>query len=123
MKNLRKIALIFAVIGIAALMVIISIKIDFSSDEIISNENNTEIKPYEIEQLTPEVFSVYALEESRYCNKKYGPVLDRAVKEIGQEYVIESITAVNDYYSQGSVTRKLLVIVSPRNVTTNYDRS
>jgi hypothetical protein len=123
MKNLGKIALIFAAICMAALIVMISIEIDFSSDEIISSENNTEVKPYEIKQLTPEVFSVYALEESKYYPRRYGPVLDRAVKEIGQEYVIESITAVNDYYSQGSVTRKLLVIVSPRNVTTNYDRS
>lgn len=82
---------------------------------------------YRIEKLTPEIIRVVALEEESIDlggrAVGYGPAFAEAIKEIGKNYVVEEITAVNYVRTSsalisvgyGSYTRELLIKVSPRN--------
>jgi hypothetical protein len=79
-----------------------------------------ETKEYSIRQLRPEVFSVFAKEESFiYDDYNYAEALNNAIININPKYKIESTTALTSYYSQGSEARHLLVMVSPRNASVN----
>lgn len=83
-----------------------------------------ETKEYSIRQLRPEVFSVFAKEESFiYDDYNYAEALNNAIININPKYKIESTTALTSYYSQGSEARHLFVIVSLRNASANCNHS
>ena len=70
---------------------------------------------YKIEKLTPEIISVIGLQYDSKVNRDgFGTAFAEAIKEIGKEYEIEDITAINYYVGWGSHTKELLIKVKPR---------
>lgn len=116
MNGMRLWRIALALVVLVALLAVAACQTAATEKTEKDSPKQVEIEKVKIEKITDNLFRIIGLENKEvfYDTYGYGDIFADALRKLGKDYKILSVTPINYMFGRGSLTREILVLVEPK---------